>query len=119
MLHVREHRSVLANAEARKNANVITAVMNHLKEHETVFYTTEPALLALMGQQPPQAPPPPELAGPGAGLPGASDAAGAPDVAKPPGNPEVGMPAKEPSLPTNPATGQTYSPVDGGGVVNR
>ena len=125
-LHAREHRSVLANMEARKDAKVIEAVMQHLREHETVLYTTEPALLALMGQQPPQAPPPPDLANgnpipanlnPGQGGPPPGGPEG--QVPKLPGNPAVGQEPQPARMPTNPDTGAPYDTATGGGKVQR
>lgn len=126
MLHVREHKGILANMEARSNAQLIQAVMEHIKEHETVYYTTEPALLMLMGQKPPMAPPPPDLLPPGAPPPPPGAPVGTPPppkgpslsapVEKAPGNPAVGTEPPAPRLPTNPLTKEKYNPVDGGGV---
>lgn len=124
MLHVREHKSILSNMEARSNAQLIQSVMEHIKEHETVYYTTEPALLMLMGQQPPQAPPPPDIMPPGmvpptpgsppgtpppptggGKLPGAGPSPEA-EVAKPVGNPASAGQPPPVRMPTNPLTGQ-------------
>jgi hypothetical protein len=123
MLHVREHRSILANMEARKNAQIIEAVMTHIKEHEQVYYTTEPALLLLLGQRPPAAPPPPDLGGggppPGPGGPPPSPPGPPGAASKMPGNPAVGGAPPEARMPTNPQTNEKYNPTDGGGVVSR
>ncbi len=132
MLHVREHKCILANMEARGNAQIIQAVMEHIKEHENIYYTTEPALLALLGQRPPMAPPPPDIQPPGAPPPptpgsppgtppppGGHSVLGAgpspaPAVEKPPGNPNVGTQPPPPRLPTNPQTKEQYTPATGG-----
>lgn len=106
LLHVREHRSVLANLEARKRPEVLQAALAHIAEHETQYYTAPPTTLMMMGQQPPMLP-----MGPTGGDP--SVPAGG---SKPAGNPNAGD-AQMPNNPTNPATGQTWDPTTGGGVV--
>lgn len=114
LLHVREHRSVLANMEARRNPAVIQAVLAHIDEHESLYYTVSPSKLIMMGQQPPQVPmgPPPPPAPPGGGQ------EGAPAPLEGPGNPEASSSAPQGArLPTNPATGQQWSPDTGGGIV--
>jgi hypothetical protein len=106
----------LSNMEARKNAQLIQAVMEHIKEHETVYYTTEPALLMLLGQKPPMAPPPPDIQPPGAPpppTPGSPPGTPPPpltetaEVAKPVGNPAA---ENQPRLPTNPQTKEQFQP---------
>lgn len=114
LLHVREHRSVLANLEARRNPAVIEAVLAHLDEHENLYYTVAPSKLIMMGQQPPQVPqgqpPPPPPAG--------GEGGGAPAVMEGPGNPQAESSSPQGArLPTNPATGQQWTPETGGGLV--
>ena len=118
MLHVREHRSVLANMEARKNPEVIQAVLSHIDEHEQLYYAVSPSKLIMMGQQPPQVPmgqPPPP---PGQEGPPASATEEVPAPLEGPGNPAASASAPQGArLPTNPATGQQWSPETGGGMV--
>lgn len=114
LLHVREHRSVLANLEARRNPAVINAVLAHLDEHESLYYTVAPSKLIMMGQQPPQVPqgqppPPPSPGGEGGGAPAVMEGPGNPTAES--SNPQGAR------LPTNPATGQQWTPETGGGVV--
>jgi hypothetical protein len=106
-LHAREHRTVLANLQARRNPQVVDAVLAHISEHERAFYTTSPTLLALVGQTPPAAPPPPDMGG--------ENDKGSQPV--PPGQMATGPAPKPPDAPKNPATGQQWNPVDGGGAV--
>lgn len=109
MLHAREHRGVLANPEARRNPEVVQAVLNHLAEHEDLLYTTSPATLAMVGVPPPMVPPPGAM---GPQAPGGP--AGAPP-GQVPGGPQPEMPRE----PTNPATGQEWNATDAGGAVPR
>ena len=60
-LHVREHKVVLASPEARENPEIVMAVTNHIQEHFDLLSTTNPQLLALLGEQSMQAPPSPEV----------------------------------------------------------
>lgn len=105
-LHIREHRSVLCDPAVRRNPMAVEAVKSHIAMHEQEYFNASPQTLALAGVPPPQMPPP------GAPPPG-------PDG--PPGPPSPGGPQPEqpelPSLPKNPATGQQWDPVTGGGAV--
>jgi hypothetical protein len=54
-LHFLEHRSILANPDARKDAQLITMVLEHVQEHINMnmqVQQSNPALLAMMGEQP-------------------------------------------------------------------
>lgn len=65
--HVREHRTVIENPEAKKNPDLIKLVTDHIKSHIDQWRQMDPALLMILGQQPP--PPPPQMGlppGPGA-----------------------------------------------------
>ena len=84
-LHVREHKVVLASPEARENPEIVMAVTAHIQEHFDLLSTTNPQLLALLGEQSMQAPPSPEVGqgmDPGAAmnaqLPGDPNLPGAP-----------------------------------------
>lgn len=126
-LHMREHRSVLANPEARRNPAVARAVLQHIAEHEKVYMSAPPSTLLMVGQEPPpmpmMPPGPPGMGppqGPGPLPPGVvvGGAAAGPPPPAPPGDvPGGGKPPKMPAPPKNPATGQKWNPVDGGGAV--
>jgi hypothetical protein len=68
-LHFLEHRSILANPEARLDPNLVQIVLAHTKEHIDMIMQlqqTNPALLALMGEQPlpmPMMPAQPQIPG--------------------------------------------------------
>lgn len=117
MLHAREHRGLLANPQVRQNPDVVTAVLQHIAEHEQLYYTTSPATLMLVGQQPPPMPMGPGPGGPPPGGPGPMpegpppEAAG--EVLQPPGNPNAGAAPPAPSPPKNPATGGEFNPAAG------
>ena len=59
-LHIREHRAVTFSADARSNPAIIDAANVHIQEHINLAMTTDPAILALMGQAAPMPPPMPE-----------------------------------------------------------
>lgn len=98
LLHAREHRAVLANPQARKNPGVVNATLQHISEHEQLYYTAPASTLMLVGQTPPAAPALP----PGGPPPGESS----PEVTAPPGNPLAGDLPPPAEMPTNPATGE-------------
>jgi hypothetical protein len=58
-VHLREHKAVLANIEARANPDVVQAFAKHVQDHIDILRTTDPAVLNMFGQQPvpPAAPP--------------------------------------------------------------
>jgi hypothetical protein len=136
--HGREHRSVLASVAARENPTIVEAAIAHLHEHYKIFFgwpmdqdpTMDPQyrekMLILFGQQPPPGPmgmgPPP--GGDPNAPPGAPPAPNGPPPSagpetkpaenvmgppEPPGN-QVNMP----SMPKNPATGERFTPPNGG-----
>jgi len=54
-MHVLEHRAILANPDARKDAQLITMTLEHIQEHINLnmqLQQVNPALLAMMGEQP-------------------------------------------------------------------
>jgi hypothetical protein len=66
-LHFLEHRSILANPDARKDAQLITMTLEHIREHIDLalqVQQTNPALLAMMGEQPLPTPMQPVQQGP-------------------------------------------------------
>lgn len=53
--HIEEHKSLLASPSSRMDGNLVTAVLNHIAEHEQLQFMlqqTDPAFLAATGQQP-------------------------------------------------------------------
>jgi hypothetical protein len=115
--HIDSHGDQIADPGAREDAKVQAAGLEHIQMHIDALRTTDPALLMLLGQTPlgpapgmspgPQGTPPaPE------GPPGVEGAQPGPDPAPPP--PQAGgqLP-QQPSMPTNPMTGQEWSPADG------
>lgn len=51
-VHIREHKAVLANIEARANPDVVAAFVKHMQEHMDTLRTTDPAILNMLGQPP-------------------------------------------------------------------
>lgn len=108
-VHIKEHKGVMSSPDARTNQAISKVTLDHIKEHITLLKTTDPALLALLGEQSlaaPAAPPaeqgaPAEAQGPG------------PDAVPPPNGAEPEMP-EMPQLPDNPLTGEQYDPSTGG-----
>jgi len=59
ILHIKEHRTVLADPDLRKDPELVTRVLTHINEHIEALKQVDPSLLMILGQQPIQAPPPP------------------------------------------------------------
>ncbi len=59
ILHIKEHRTVLADPDLRKDPELVTRVLSHINEHIDALKQVDPSLLMILGQQPIQAPPPP------------------------------------------------------------
>lgn len=107
--HIIEHRSILADPDLRKDAELVQRVLGHIQKHIESLQMTDPNLLSLIGQQPlsppggsppaPQAAPvPPQSAGQNI-----AGQAQMPPVAPPPQIPEPAVPPEPFSqLPTNP-----------------
>ncbi len=127
-LHIRSHKSVVANPASRAMANSATvkATLQHIMDHVDKMKTTDPDLLTIIGVPPLHPPPPPaqesqaafaaELST--ATTPGAKgEIEAAHDVYKVAGPPQIGLPPapqgpgsapmpRMPSAPRNPANGQ-------------
>ena len=86
-LHINEHKSVVANPEARNNPTVVQTTLAHIMEHINLLKTTPPELLQVLGIQ---ALPPTEMAPP---------QGGSAEVLQPPESP---MPPNVPSPPNLP-----------------
>lgn len=117
LLHGREHRTPVSNPSARRKPEVITAYIEHMKSHYSIFYGVplemvemdplyRERMLILTGQTPPPPMMPPGMVGPdGApmGPPPAGPGAPPPQPAQgpvPPGG-EAELP-KMPNMPENP-----------------
>lgn len=90
-LHIKEHRDVLADYILRRDPELVQSVLDHMQEHINLLQTTDPNLLAIIGEQP--------LAPPG----GTPVAPGQPNVPTQGGaaatmDPSVGAPA-QPNMP--------------------
>lgn len=51
-LHIREHMNVLADPDLRQDGELVSRVLTHIQEHIDLLQTTDPNLLALIGEQP-------------------------------------------------------------------
>ena len=58
ILHIKEHRSVLADPDLRKDPDLVQRVLGHINEHIEALKQVDPNLLMILGQQPIQQPPP-------------------------------------------------------------
>jgi hypothetical protein len=65
-MHIREHRDVLSDPNSRFDTDLVERTLAHIMEHITLMRETDPALLAIYGEQP---------VGPAAGSPPAPAAA--------------------------------------------
>jgi len=59
IVHIREHKCVMASVDARKDPELMNATLNHLDQHLALLRETDPQQLMLLGQQPLQ----PEMGG--------------------------------------------------------
>jgi hypothetical protein len=105
LLHIQEHRSVIADSALRSMADagdpeavrVVQSVLAHIQEHKDIYQTQDPIWSAVSGEPPaPQPPPPPPGAPPGPPSPGGLP----PTLKAPPGPP--GMNASPPPIPPPP-----------------
>ena len=51
-LHIKEHRSVLADPVLRQDAELVSRTLAHMQEHITALREVDPDLLVAMQQQP-------------------------------------------------------------------
>lgn len=113
-LHIQEHFVVLNSPEARANPALAQAALIHILEHLNHLRTADPALLAMLGEQslaqfPPGAfPMPGQPAGSPPQMPQGPNPAQVPEPVS-----NQAMPS-QPSMPTNPLSGQQYNPQSGG-----
>lgn len=56
--HIKFHRQLLADPEARRNPQLVQVVLDHMNQHIMALQTTNPALLNMLGQAPMGALPP-------------------------------------------------------------
>jgi hypothetical protein len=56
VLHIREHRGVLADPDLRRDPELVSRVLNHIQEHINQLRQGDPATLMVLGQQPIQDP---------------------------------------------------------------
>lgn len=110
-LHIMEHKTLLANADARKDPALLERVFSHIQDHIELLQTTPPENLMMTGQQP--LPNPESMMGvegeEGAGPPElGEDMAGNNPVLKEASN--VGMP----KMPKNPLSGERFNQATGG-----
>jgi hypothetical protein len=111
-LHIMEHKSVLADPEARKTPEIQQAALTHLQDHIDMLKSPGyQELLQLMGQPALGAPPQPGQ--PPAGAPGPNGAM--PTMPENNANAQVAaMQPQQPTMPKNAMTGQTFNTTTGG-----
>jgi len=51
-IHIKEHMEVLNDTELKKDAKLVSMVLEHVQEHANLLRTIDPALLAMIGEQP-------------------------------------------------------------------
>ena len=124
-LHIKEHKYVLADADLKKDPELVQRVANHIQQHIDLLRTTDPDVLAMMGEQPlgpvggsPVAP------GnvPGMDMNQSAGGAGVPPAPAPPAaSPELaGTELPDPATPPPPFENAPTSPEDigpGGGLA--
>lgn len=109
-MHIKEHRTILENPEAKRNPELVTRVLSHIQGHINTWRTTDPAILMVTGQNPPpQSPnnlPAPQAPSQGIDPSAMTNAPSLPDE-------EPNMP-NMPNLPPNapPETQQAFDTID-------
>jgi len=51
-MHIKEHMEVLNDTELKKDSQLVQLVLDHVQEHANLLRTIDPALLAMVGEQP-------------------------------------------------------------------
>ncbi len=117
-IHIMALQELAADPEFKQGPNM-PALVEHATAHFMCLATPDPVSrnILLMLKQHPIMPPPMPMPPEGPGGPGGANDQGSQPMPPGPENssatpPEAGMP----SMPNNPATGQTWNPVDGGGA---
>lgn len=109
VLHIKEHKAIMASPEVRNNPQIVKVYGEHISEH--IQFLADPALiniLTVLGQTP--------LAT--AVMPVEQAAGGTPPSGQQIQLPDMAAPENKPSFPTNPATGNKWDPQTGGGIVD-
>jgi hypothetical protein len=109
--HYQHHAQVFASPEERKDPELLKRVRAHMDQHDLTWQQTNPAILVALNIPPYPFPPMP-MSPDGSPLP---PPGGAPvDAAPPSGPPGAPIAPPGPNLPTNPLTGEQWSPESGG-----
>src|SRR5665213_1864324 len=66
-MHIKEHKSVLADPDLRKDPELVSRTLAHIQEHINLLKTGDPQTLMMMGEKPLS---PPQQQGPPQGPPG-------------------------------------------------
>jgi len=120
LMHIKEHKAVLASPEARRNPEILQATLNHINQHIEFLQDPNLAVLnGLLGQPPvpPQGMPPQMPQAPQQGTGQAAETLNPQNPIQQEAMGDVNMP-NMPSMPTNPLTGQQYNTGDGGDPRN-
>lgn len=51
-IHIKEHKTVLADPDLRKDPELVQKVLSHIQEHINLLRNTDPDLLMIIGEQP-------------------------------------------------------------------
>jgi hypothetical protein len=104
-LHIKEHKSVLADPDLRRDPTLVKAALDHVEDHLNMLRTTDPALLNLVGEQ--QLPPLQQAVGDPNSQGGFDPSQGNQGPPPPPGQPGPQQPqgGPAPQGPAQPAPG--------------
>lgn len=69
LMHMKEHKVLLADPFVRQNSAVTGVVLQHIQQHEELYQQITPVMLMVTGEPPPP-PPPMPMMGPGVPMPG-------------------------------------------------
>lgn len=98
LLHMQEHKTLLANPEIRNNGEQVSVILAHIQHHMELYKTQDPVWAAVSGEPP--APKPPPAPGPGGSGPVPPGLGGAgPEMTQPPEPEGVGPAIPPPAMP--------------------
>lgn len=101
-LHIKEHKSVLADPDLRKDPDLVKRTLDHIQQHIQILKTGDPQTLMMMGEKPLSPPPGPQgPGGPGGPPQGPPPQGGPPHPPPGPGAPQGPRPGvKQAGMPT-------------------
>ena len=113
VMHIKEHKAIGSDPEARKDPELMKGLLAHIQGHINELKSGDPALLQMLGQPSLAPPAQPQLPQAGGSDMPQGVAEGLDETLAPSQTGQDNLP-NLPSMPTNPLTGEKFNLVDGG-----